>query len=205
MAIDLPTGVRERAARDLMGGPPSVLRGRNKTSALLAAASLLVTMLLGVILLVPRSGQLRIAPALEKGRVERADVFVDGTLRCEAVPCLVPNLARGEHGVELRAPGYLTESRIEIVAVGKERLALIPLRPVVVPAAIRAAAPPVPGVHVFVDAVDRGALPASLEVKPGEHRVRFAGPGFDGAEQTVVLGEGEIRDFGVVHAAAPKE
>jgi PEGA domain len=205
MAIDLPTGVRERASRDLMGGPPSVFRGRNKASAMLAAASLLITVLLGVVLLVPRSGELRIAPSIDKGRIERADVFVDGTKRCDAVPCLVRDLSRGEHGVEVRAAGYQTESRMETVDLGKERLALIPIRPVVVPAGIRASASG-PGVHVVVDGVDRGALPAAVaDLPPGQHRVRFVGPGVDAAEQTVVLGPGEVRDFGVVHAAPPTE
>ena len=204
MAIDLPTGVRERLARDLMG-PPSVFRGRNKASAILAAASLLITVLLGLVLLVPRSGELRIAASIEKGRVERADVFVDGQKRCDAVPCLVRDLSRGEHGVEIRAPGYQTEARVENVEIGKERLAMIPIRPVVVPASVHASAAE-PGVHVVVDGVDRGALPAAIaDLQPGEHRVRFAGPGVDPAEQTVVLGAGEARDFGVVHAAPPTE
>jgi hypothetical protein len=205
MAIDLPTGVRERANRELMGGPPSVFRGRNKASAMLAAASLLITVLLGVVLLVPRSGELRIAPSIDKGRIERADVFVDGTKRCDAVPCLVRDLSRGQHGVEVRAAGYQTESRMETVDVGKERLALIPIRPVVVPAGLRASASG-PGVHLVVDGIDRGALPAAVaDLPPGQHRVRFAGPGVDAAEQTVVLGPGEVRDFGVVHAAPPTE
>jgi serine/threonine-protein kinase len=205
MAIDLPTGVRERVVRELMGGPPSVLRGRNKTSALLAAVSLLITVLLGVVLLVPRSGELRVAASIEKGQVERAEVYVDGTKRCDAVPCLVRGLSRGEHGVEVRAPGYKTEARIETVELGKERLALVPIHPVVIPATVRATAP-VPGVHLVVDGVDRGALPASVaDLQPGEHRVRFAGPGVDAAEQTVVLGPGEAREFGVVHAAPPTE
>ncbi len=205
MAIDLPTGVRERASRELMGGPPSVLRGQNRTSALLAAVSLFVTLLLGLVLLVPRTGQLRVAASLERGQVERADVYVDGTKRCDAVPCLVRDLSRGEHGIEIRAVGYETASRLEAVALGKERLALVPMRPVVVLASVRAEAP-VPGVHVFVDGIDRGELPADLsDLSPGEHRVAFVGPSFEVPEQTVALGAGEVRDFGMVHAAPPKE
>jgi serine/threonine-protein kinase len=204
MAIDLPPGVRERAARELMGGPPSVLRGRNRASAILAAASLVITVLLGLVLLVPRTGQLRVAATLDKGRIERADVYVDGTKRCDAVPCLVRELSRGQHVVEIRASGYHAASRREIVALGKERLALVPMRPVVALATLRASAPQ--GVHVFVDGIDRGALPADLgDLTPGEHRVRFAGPGLEVPEQTVALGAGEVRDFGVVHAAPPKE
>ena len=151
---------------------------------------------MAVVLLVPRRGQLRIDAAVEGGgRLERAEVYVDGRKECDTVPCTVTNLAPGPKTIKLIAPdGAAPELVIETVERGEEKAVVIPVRAGRGAGGTRlVVASGQPGLKVTVDGVDRGPAPVNLQgIAPGPHRLRFdAGPRFEPLERTVEVPAGQ--------------
>ncbi|MEJ7727777.1 MAG: PEGA domain-containing protein [Polyangiaceae bacterium] len=193
------------AARPAAAAAPPKERGPwNRQSLALAAASLVLSVLMAVVLLVPRRGQLRIDAAVEGGgRLERAEVYVDGRKECDTVPCTVTNLAPGPKTIKLMAPdGAAPELVIETVERGQEKAVVIPVRGGRGVGGTRlVVAPGQPGLKVTVDGADRGPAPIDLHViAPGPHRVRFdAGPRFEPLESTVEVPAGQTLEIAAVN------
>ncbi|HVY47714.1 MAG TPA: PEGA domain-containing protein, partial [Minicystis sp.] len=186
-----------------------------RTGALLGAASLLLSIALGVWLLRPHKGELRIAVFAPRGAVDRAEIFVDGEKKCEVAPCVVSDLGPGPRQVQVMAPGYPPASVSEVVEPGKQRLALVSLGAAgegaapapTAPAATTAAAiggevvaNGASNVRAIVDGVDRGSLPLRLRDLPaGAHRVRFeGGERFESIERSVDVAAGRSVDLGTI-------
>ena len=196
MEIPIPPPVARRRER---GAPPSVFRGVNRFGAALSGLSLLVMIVVAAVLVVPRKGELRVAVSVERGSAPLAEVFVDGQLRCEVTPCVVRDLTPGDHAVVVRASGFVAPpAEMQRVSAGRERQTIVALKPAT-SGGVKAVSDQ-PGVRVFVDGVDRGALPLDVgDLKPGAHTVRFdGGAALVASEETLRLAPGEVKDLGVV-------
>jgi serine/threonine-protein kinase len=193
------------AARPVAAAAPPREGGPwNRQSLALAAASLVLSVLMAVVLLVPRRGQLRIDAAVDGGgRLERAEVYVDGRKECDTVPCTVANLSPGPKTIKLIAPdGAAPELVIETVERGEEKAVVIPVRGSRGAGGTRlVVAVGQPGLKVTVDGVDRGPAPINLHgIAPGPHRLRFdAGPRFEPLERTVEVPAGQTLEIAAVN------
>jgi hypothetical protein len=194
----------------------SLFAGR--TGTILGAASLVLSVALGVWLLRPHKGELRIAVFGPRGAVDRAEIFVDGEKKCDTAPCVVADLSPGPRQVQVIAPGYAVTSLTEVVEAGKQRLALasVGTTPGSAPsegaAPAAAAASPVSTAtgelvaggsnhfRALVDGVDRGALPVRLRDLPaGTHRVRFEGGSrYEPVERMVEVAGARSLDLGSI-------
>ncbi|HEY4120830.1 MAG TPA: hypothetical protein VGM56_23365 [Byssovorax sp.] len=196
MEVPIPPPMPRRRER---GAPPSLFRGVNRFGAALSGLSLLVMIVVAAVLVVPRRGELRVAVSVERGSAPLAEVFVDGQLRCEVTPCVVRDLTPGDHAVVVRAPGFVAPpAEMQRVSAGRERQTIVALKPST-SGGVKAVSDQ-PGVRVFVDGVDRGALPIDVgDLSPGPHTVRFdGGAALVASEETLRLGPGEVKDLGVV-------
>jgi serine/threonine-protein kinase len=170
--------------------------------AVMGALSLFLTVMVGVLLLLPQRGDLRIElTAPGGGQVSRAEIFVDGQKRCDSAPCIVSELPAGPRMVKVIAPGYgEATTTTEVVEVGRERIALVSLQGASADAlaAMRVQSTQ-PGVRVLVDGVDRGELPVRLtDLAPGAHKLTFEGERYEPTERTVDLAAGQTKDLGAV-------
>ncbi len=184
---------------------------------MLGAASLVLSVALGIWLLRPHKGELRIAVFAPRGAVDRAEIFVDGEKKCDTAPCVVSDLGPGPRQVQVIAPGYAATSVTEVVEAGKQRLALVslgmqgstPSEAPIAPAATVAAPSAATGeliaagpstVRALVDGVDRGSLPLRLRDLPaGSHRVRFdGGSRYEPVERMVEVAGARSLDLGNV-------
>ncbi len=67
----------------------------------------------------PKTGALLASVAGPGGAsVDKFELFVDGSRRCEASPCKVDGLTAGEHFLKVVAPGYETSAAISLVIEG---------------------------------------------------------------------------------------
>ncbi|AUX43843.1 uncharacterized protein SOCE26_052990 [Sorangium cellulosum] len=196
---DEPTAIRAR---------PVTQQGAGKAGVILGGLALLAVLVLAVILLVPKKGALTIDLKTPGGTsVARAEIFIDGQKRCDTVPCVVRDLEPGSKAVKILAPEFPPRDAIEIVEGGKDKVVVITLD------AAGGARPPTtvatstslkvsgrqPGVKVFVDGVEKGTLPVEASVSPGEHKIRFeGGDRYEPLEQTVEVGQGQMKDLGAV-------
>jgi serine/threonine-protein kinase len=180
-----------------------VAKGRWPLVATLAGTmSLLITLAVGVLWLMPPRGVLRIElTAPQGGQVSRAEVFVDGQKRCDSAPCIVPDLAPGTRLVKIIAAGYSeSTTSAETVEVGRERVALITLRGTAAASigSLRAASRQ-SGVRLSIDGVERGELPLVVDDVPtGTRRLRFHGERYQALERTVTVAAGTQEDLGSV-------
>jgi hypothetical protein len=192
----------------------------NRLAVALGALSVVIAVGLAVWMSRPERGELRVAVAAPQGPLSRAEIFVDGEKKCEAVPCLVTGLAVGPRSVQVIAPGFAPTTISEVVEPGKERLALVSLMSPQAPppppsspppaAAAPPAAPPsggtelvassvTPGVRARIDGADRGPLPLRVsDLSPGKHRVRFEADRFEPLERIVQVDAGRVLDLGEV-------
>jgi serine/threonine-protein kinase len=198
-----PAGLQPPATALRPGAPAKT--GWNKQSLLLAAASLVLSVIMAVVLLIPRRGQLRIDATLEGGkRLERAEVFVDGRKECDTVPCRVTNLTPGAKTIKVISPDFAApELVIETVERGKEKVVNIPLRggkPAGGGARLKIAAGQ-PGLKVLVDGVEQGPPPLDLDnLAAGSHRVRFEGGArFEPTERTIEIAAGQTQEIAPVN------
>ncbi len=145
-----------------------------------------------------------------------AEIFLDGEKTGHATPYVFKDLDLGKpYRVALALPGYVTwkeavtftnRTTVKIDATLTRRVAPPKVTRSRTPPAAAAAKPPVPGkativlnttppdAEVFVDGVSRGPVPATIEVRAGEHRIEFKMVE-DGKTKstTVILKPGETR------------
>jgi serine/threonine-protein kinase len=180
-----------------------------KLGAICGAASLVLSLGVGVLSLLPRHGTLRVE--LETNRraaAEKAEVFIDGQKVCDVAPCIVSDLSPGLKTIRVIGPGIPGGSAVVTATVeaGRERLAMVPLgNEGAAPSAggageLHVAAGSQQGVRVLVDGVDHGQLPLDMkDVPAGVHRLRFeAGDRYAPLERQVDVAAGRSVDLGVV-------
>ncbi|WP_441286059.1 PEGA domain-containing protein [Sorangium sp. KYC3313] len=195
---DEPTEIRPRHV---------VQQGAGKAGVLLGGLALVAVLILAVVMLVPKKGALTIdLKTPSGGAVDRAEVFLDGQKRCDTVPCVVRDLDPGSKVVKILAPDFPPRDAVEIVEGGKEKVVVITLDAAGAERSSTSAstttgvkASGAPGVKVFIDGEEKGALPVEISVPPGEHKIRFdGGERFEPLEQTVEVGQGQMKDLGAV-------
>ncbi|WP_437594555.1 PEGA domain-containing protein [Sorangium sp. So ce1000] len=195
---DEPTAIRQR---------PVTQQGAGKAGVLLGGLALVAVLILAVVMLVPKKGALAIdLKTPGGGSVARAEIFLDGQKRCDTVPCVVRDLDPGSKVVKILAPDFPPRDAVEVVEGGKEKVVVITLDAASGERASDSAststgvkASGAPGVKVFIDGVEKGALPVEVSVPPGEHKLRFdGGERYEPLEQTVDVGQGQMKDLGTV-------
>jgi serine/threonine-protein kinase len=179
-----------------------------KLGAICGAASLVLSLGVGILSLLPRHGTLRVE--LESSRrsaAEKAEVFIDGQKVCDVAPCIVSDLSPGLKTIRVIGPGIPGGSAVVTATVeaGRERLAMVPLgteAPAPAPAGsgelhVSGAQP---GVRVLVDGVDHGLLPLDMkDVGAGVHRLRFeGGDRYAAQERQVDVAPGRAVDLGSI-------
>lgn len=119
------------------------------------------------------------------------DVYLDGT-RKDVTPAIIPNVAAGDHVIEVRKEGIPPWRQTVTVVAGQQ---------VKVAATFGAAAngngslriiSNEPDVEVFIDGEDKGKAPVTMtDTRPGEHIVGARKKGFKQQEQTVRVASNE--------------
>jgi serine/threonine-protein kinase len=170
-----------------------------KLGVVIAAVGAVLVALVAVFFLMGRSGELMVDVRDPKGApLARAEIFIDGRKVCDSTPCVVTDLDAGSRLVKVTAPGYQTPPPATAEVSGGQRSEVLITMP---PATgTLAAKGDQPGVKVYVDGVDRGALPAKLEdLQPGAREVRFdGGERYKSMERVVDVKAGEVTDLGAV-------
>jgi hypothetical protein len=165
----------------------------------IAAAAAVIVALVSVFFLLRRPGELVVDVRDPKGAaLPRAEIFVDGRKVCDSTPCVVQDLEPGARLIKATSPGYQTPAPTTVqVEGGRRGEMVVTLAP---STAILVAKGDQPGVKVYVDGVDRGALPAKLEdVQPGARDVRFdGGERYKSLEKVVDLKAGDTTDLGAI-------
>ncbi|MDC3960503.1 protein kinase domain-containing protein [Polyangium jinanense] len=105
--------------------PPATGSASKKLGVVLGVSALLAAVSLAALVLIPRTGGLRIeVTGRELGKVA---IYVDGQERCGTTPCVVGDLAPGDRIVKVVAPGRGEKVVSASVARGEESPVLIPL------------------------------------------------------------------------------
>lgn len=154
--------------------------------------------------MMPRTATLAVNVADTTGKeVSKLEVFVDDTKQsCESAPCIVRDLAAGVHSVKVKADGYESLApRAVTVAGGKDDTLSFTLAKAGGGAGTGIKVSGLqPGVRLFVDGKDVGALPQDLkDLTPGDHTLKIAGSDrYEPLEKTVTVKAGEMTDLGNV-------
>jgi serine/threonine-protein kinase len=155
--------------------------------------------LVTVFFLLRRPGELVVDVRDPKGAaLPRAEIFIDGRTVCDSTPCVVHDVEPGLRLVKASAPGFQTPPPTNAQVDGGRRSELVvTLAPAT---GTLVAKGDQPGVKVYVDGVDRGALPARLDdLQPGAREVRFdGGERYKSFEKVVDLAAGATTDLGAV-------
>lgn len=124
--------------------------------------------------------------------VKGATVLVRGT-KIGVTPLEAPaRLNAGVAALTVTANGYAPyERQIELPGAGELRLELR-LKPLKTRGRVTISSP-VAGAMVFVDGERLGTVPAEAALPSGRHRVRLERPGYEAAETTVEIADGESR------------
>lgn len=102
--------------------------GGGKLGVILGALALVAVVALGVFMLMPRSGQLKIEVKAKSGKsLAKSEIFVDGQKRCDTSPCVVSELSPGPKTVKVIAEGIEPVDETATVDAGKEKLVVITL------------------------------------------------------------------------------
>ncbi len=180
-----------------------------KLGAICGAASLVLSLGIGVLSLLPRHGSLRVElETTRRSAAEKAEVFIDGQKVCDVAPCIVADLTPGLKTIRVIGPGIPGGSAVVTASVeaGRERLAMVPIGNEAAPATPVGGAGELhvssvhPGVRVLVDGVDHGMLPLDMrDVPAGAHRIRFeGGERYATLERQVEVGAGRSVDLGSI-------
>jgi len=165
----------------------------------IAAAAAVIVALVSVFFLLRRPGELVVDVRDPKGQaLPRAEIFVDGRKVCDSTPCIVPDLEAGPRLIKATSPGFQTANPTTVqVEGGRRGEVVVTLAP---STGILIAKGDQPGVKVYIDGVDRGALPTKLEdLPPGARDVRFdGGERYKSLEKVIDLKAGETTDLGGV-------
>ncbi len=193
---------------------PTALRARpeprpaagSKLGIVFGALALIAVLALAAFMLFPRNGVLKIDIKTKSGAaVDKAEIFVDGKKQCDTAPCVVADLPAGSKTIKVMVPGVDASEQItETVEGGKEKLVLITIGgsaagPATADATVGTlkAAGAQPGVKVFLDDKEKGALPIDLkDVAPGDHKLRAEGEFYEPLAQSVTIKAGEVSDLG---------
>ncbi len=212
---------------------PTVVRARDNSGRLgliMGSAALLAVGGLVAWMMIPKNGELKIQLKAKSGQpIAKAEIFVDGQKYCDTTPCRVANLEAGKKSVKIIAPGLPIVEESVPVEAGKEKLVTIDVDDST--AAVVATAPPVTtfaptaaptpasvaaasgfkvsgpsSVKVFVDGVERGTLPLTVDnLAPGTHKLRFdGGDKFESKEREIVVESGRVADLGAVELTETK-
>nr|WP_275939316.1 protein kinase [Polyangium spumosum] len=148
--------------------PPASRRASKKLGVALGALALFVVLGLGVFVLSPRKGGLRIE--VTGSDDSKAAISVDGMERCGTTPCIVRDLAPGDRIVKVSAPGKAEKVVSASVVRGEESPVLISLE------AVAPESPnPTPPVERVPEVV--GTIPASEPAEPVEPAEPTRAPG----------------------------
>lgn len=208
--------------------PPVSRRRRegSKLGVVLGVLALLAVVGLAVIMLVPRTGQLKIEVKTKSEKaIGKLDIFVDGQKRCDTTPCTVDDLEAGPHKVkvvlgELQAvedvrvdsspnPFKSNKSTPVFITIDDgekgKTVATTSATPSSSAAVVaegtgfRVAGPS--GVKVLVDGKERGELGSSAltltDLTPGDHKVKFdGGERYESTEKTITVNKDKVEDLG---------
>jgi serine/threonine protein kinase len=183
--------------------------GGGKLGVILGALALVAVVALGVFMLMPRSGQLKIEVKAKSGKsLAKSEIFVDGQKRCDTSPCVVSELSPGPKTIKVIAEGIEPVDTTETVDAGKEKLVVITLddrgdkgttpdAPVASGTGFKASSSQA-GVRVLVDGKERGTLPVNLtDLEPGQRKLRFEGnERLEPLEKTIEVEKGKLTDLG---------
>lgn len=172
---------------------------KRTTGILIAVVAAIAVAAVAIVFLMRRPGELVVDVRDPKGvALPKAEIFVDGRKVCDSTPCVVADLEPGARLVKASAPGYQAAPPTSAQVDGGRRSELVvTLAPAT---GTLLAKGDQPGVKVYVDGVDRGALPAKLEdLQPGSREVRFdGGERYKSLEKIVDVGAGGTTDLGSV-------
>lgn len=203
-----PPSRRSEEATAVRPRPVVQTGGGSKAGIVLGGLALVAVLGMGVFLLLPKKGDLKIDVKTPPGvTIAKAEVFVDGQKKCDTVPCTVRDLEAGSKAVKVIAPELPPQDATGVVEGNKESLVLVDFSSA--PAAATKppsssitgfkAASSQSGVKVFVDGAEKGTLPLELPLPPGSHKIRFeAGDRYEKREQTVEIAQGQLNDLGSV-------
>jgi len=189
--------------------------GGSKLGIILGGLALVAVVVLGVYMLLPRTGQLKIELKAKSGQqIAKAEIFVDGQKKCDTTPCVVDGLDTGSKTIKVIAPNADPVSKTATVEAGKERVVFVDIDDGAgtpdadASASTSATAAPPKGtgflasgpsdVKVFVDGKDRGPLPVSLtDLSAGEHSVKFdGGERYASSETKITVEKNKVTDLG---------
>jgi serine/threonine-protein kinase len=170
--------------------PSAAKRSSLKAPLLAFVASVVVTVGLFVLVLLPKKGHLLVTAA-GPGNVQvgSVDVLVDGRRVCSSVPCRVDDVSRGSHLVRVQARGYeRTADQAVAVQSGEDSVVHVSLASMN-SAGIEVRVDSEKGLRVMLDGNDRGAAPLTLrELSAGMHTLRLSGnPSYAPFEQQLRL------------------
>lgn len=128
--------------------------------------------------------------------VPKAEVYIDGRKVCEATPCSVRDLDVGKHAIRVMTPSQESVEPMNVdVQAGSMTPVVFTLKPSV---GTLVASTDQKDVHLWVDGVDRGALPAKVgDLTPGKHDIKLTGDRFKTFEKSVELAAGQTLDLEV--------
>ena len=122
-----------------------------------------------------------------RASVTGAEVYLNGMLRGTS-PCTIERIPAGEVVLDIKAPGYITHTRI--LKLSESEIHDIAVQMEEQPATLRVVSIP-DGGRVYLDNEFKGETPLVLEsVTPGEHRVRVDLAGFEPNARTLTLERG---------------
>ncbi|MDI1451220.1 PEGA domain-containing protein [Polyangium sp. 6x1] len=209
-----PTQVRPRA--DLIGMPaqPAASSGGSKIGILLGVVALVAVIGLGVFMLMPKKGSLKIDIQAKGAPISKAEIFVDGQKKCDTTPCVVSELGPGEKTVRVIVSDLGKDEKVSAtVEAGKETPVMVTLDTSgVAPSTSSAPATAnanvtglkilaaTPNTKVWVDGTEKGVLPVELkDITAGSHKLKFeAGDRYDRMEQSVDIEAGKLKEIGPI-------
>ncbi|MDI1433778.1 PEGA domain-containing protein, partial [Polyangium sorediatum] len=202
---DLPPGI--------VTAQPASSSGGSKIGIIFGAVALIAVIGLGVFMLLPKKGSLKIDIQAKGGSISKAEIFVDGQKKCDTTPCVVAELGPGEKTVRVIVSDLGKDEKVTAtVEAGKET-------PVMVTLDTSGAAPAssssatananvtglkilaaTPNTKVWVDGTEKGVLPVELkDITAGSHKLKFeAGDRYDRMEQTVDIEAGKLKEIGPI-------
>ncbi len=128
--------------------------------------------------LYPRTGTIAVNVSDAKGgSVGALEVYLDGKKVCDTAPCRIDQVKAGSHELKVSAQGY-DQPSAKLVAVESGKDAMVDLT--LTSSAAKGTGFKVtgtqPGVKLFVDNKEIGALPQELrDLDPGSHALKFVG------------------------------
>ncbi len=123
--------------------------------------------------------------------VEGTQVFLDGTV-LGAAPLDIKDIAPGEHIVEVKAPGYTTQSKKILAVAGKSEVLQFTMLLTSEGNATIKVVSQVPGAQVYIDGESVGTAPQEKSVSAGEHFVVVSKPGYGKIEHKINAKGGEV-------------